>query len=325
MSDRPEQPEEDIEALGKVKGENSAAPGASAEPGADPPEEQPATYGEPPEGATDQPAAPGERPWLPSPPQVFQYKDAEAIAEAAAKRFLESAKRAVAKSDRFLVVLAGGSTGQALYRRLTEPPYRDEVPWQRTYFAFCDERCVPPDHEESNYRMARETLFEPLEIPDYRVLRMKGEQVPAEAAQRYEVRLGDLFLNRASRRFDLVLLGVGADGHTASLFPGTAALDEQERWVVANEIPRLGTWRLTLTFKALNAARRVIILAAGEEKSTVIAEAFGGLEHPAPHPCERVTPYHARREVLVDRAAASKMPREEEPGEGSAEAGEPQA
>ena len=195
------------------------------------------------------------------------------------------------------------------------------MPWQKTYFAFGDERCVPPDHEESNYRMARESLLDPLEIPGHRVLRMKGEQVPSEAAQRYEVRLGDLFLNRASRRFDLVLLGIGADGHTASLFPGTAALEEQERWVVANEIPRLGTWRLTLTFKALNAARRVIFLAAGEEKATVIAEAFGGLEHPAPHPCELVTPFHARREVLVDRAAASKMPRDEGSEEAAEEAG----
>ena len=323
MSDRPEQPEEDIEALGEGKGENSAAPGASAEPGADPPEQQPATDGEPPEGATDQPTASGERPWLPSPPQLFQYRDAEALAEAAAKRFLDAAKRAVAKSDRFLVVLAGGSTPKALYRRLTEPPYRDGVPWQRTYFAFGDERCVPPDHAESNYRMARESLLDPLEIPDHRVLRMKGEQVPTEAAQRYEVRLGDLFLNRASRRFDLVLLGIGTDGHTASLFPGTAALDEQERWVVANEVPQLGAWRLTLTFKALNSARRVIFLATGEEKSKVVAEAFGGLEHPDPHPCERVTPYHARREVLVDRAAASMLPREEGTEEESEEAGEP--
>jgi len=261
--------------------------------------------------AGDQPSGAEERPWLPSPPQVFQYRDAEALAEAAAKRFLDSAKRAVEKNDRFLVVLAGGSTPRALYRRLTEPPYRESVPWNRTYFAFGDERCVPPDHEESNYRMARETLLSPLEIPDHRVLRMKGEQVPKEAAQRYEVRLGDLFLNRAGRRFDLVLLGIGADGHTASLFPGTAALDEQERWAVANEVPQLGAWRLTLTFNALNSARRVIFLATGEEKARVIAEAFGGLEHPAPHPCERVAPLHARREVLIDRAAASLLPRDD--------------
>jgi 6-phosphogluconolactonase len=309
MSDRPERSEDDIQVLEGADNDGEAAGQPTAET-AEEPAEQAEVEADSPEGDADQPSGPDERPWLPSPPQVFQYRDAEAIAEAAAKRFLDSAKRAVAKSDRFLVVLAGGSTPRALYRRLTEPPYRDKVPWKQTYFAFGDERCVPPDHEESNYRMARETLFEPLEIPDYRVLRMKGEQKPVEAARRYEVRLGDLFLNRSSRRFDLVLLGIGTDGHTASLFPGTAALEERERWVVANQVPRLGVWRITLTFKALNAARRVLFLATGEEKAKVIAEAFGGLEHPAPHPCELVTPFHARREVLVDRVAASLLPRD---------------
>lgn len=317
MNDQQEETRNDGNETASAGLESGAANEPAGEPAGDP-GAQTST-----EDTTDRPAGPGERPWLPSPAQVFQYKDADAIAEAAARRFLDSAKRAVAKSDRFLVVLAGGLTPRALYRRLTEPPYRDSVPWKQTYFAFGDERCVPPDHEESNYRMARETLFEPLEIPDYRVLRMKGEQVPTEAAQRYEVRLGDLFLNRSSRRFDLVLLGIGTDGHTASLFPGTTALDEQERWCVANEVPHLGAWRLTLTFKALNAARRVIFLVTGEEKARVIAEAFGGLEHPAQHPCERVTPFHARREVLVDRVAASLLPRDGETAEevsGAAEA-----
>jgi 6-phosphogluconolactonase len=262
------------------------------------------------------------RPWVPSPPQLFRYREPKALAEAAAKRFLDSAKRAVAKADRFIVVLAGGSTPRRLYRRLTGPPYRDEVPWSKTFFVFGDERCVPPDDEASNYRMVRETLFAPLEIPAVRVLRMKGEQLPVEAARRYEVRLGDLFLNRPKRRFDLVLLGIGADGHTASLFPGTAALEERERWVVANEVPRLGGSRLTLTLPALNTARRVIFLATGEEKARVIAEAFGGVEHEAPHPCERVAPAWGRREVLVDHAAASLMPRDDVAPEGVDGAGD---
>jgi 6-phosphogluconolactonase len=250
---------------------------------------------------------PAARPWLPEPPKIYRYADAEVLAEAAARRFVDSARRAVARSDRFHVVLAGGSTPRALYRRLAEPPHRDAVPWDKTFFAFGDERCVPPDHERSNYRMARETLFAPLQISESRVLRMKGEQTPADAARRYEVRLGDLFLGRSRRHFDLVLLGVGADGHTASLFPGTAALAETERWVVANEVPGLGEWRLTLTLPALNSARRVIFLATGEEKARAIAEAFGGVEHAPPHPCERVAPFHARREVLIDQGAASLL------------------
>jgi 6-phosphogluconolactonase len=239
---------------------------------------------------------------------VFRFADADALADAAASRFLDSAERAVAKDGQFIVVLAGGSTPRGMYRRLTESPYRESVPWDRTFFVFGDERCVPPDHEDSNYRMARETLFEPLGIPDLRVLRMKGEHKPEEAARRYEVRLGDLFLVRAKPRFDMVLLGIGADGHTASLFPGTAALDETTRWVVANPVPQLGTTRLTLTFEALNATGRVLFLATGEDKARVVAEAFGGVPHDPPHPCERVAPRHVRREVLVDHPAAARIP-----------------
>ena len=250
-------------------------------------------------------------PWLPSPPRVHRYKSLELVAKAAAKRFLETAKHAVEKYDRFIVVLAGGSTPRGLYRLLTESPYREKVPWRQTYFVFGDERCVPPEDESSNYHMVHETLFRPLEIPETRVLRMKGERVPEDAARRYEVRLSDLFLNLPKRHFDLTLLGIGKDGHTASLFPGTAALQEKERWVVANEVPQLDTWRLTLTFKALNASRRVIFLATGEDKAQVIAEAFGGVEHAEPYPCERVLPLHVRREVLIDHPAASKIPAQE--------------
>lgn len=268
------------------------------------PEEQQAM----PEAQAEPAAEGGTPPWAPSPPQVHRYRDAELLADAAAKRLLDAAKRAVEKYDRFIVALAGGSTPRRLYRRLTESPYREKVPWDRTFFAFGDERCVPPDDEKSNYRMAREALFGPLEIPDHHVLRMKGEQSPVDAARRYEVRLGDLFLNQPRRKFDLVLLGIGADGHTASLFPGTAALEEQEKWVAANEVPQLGAWRLTLTFKTLNSARRVMFLATGEEKARIIAEAFGGVEHDGSHPCERVAPPSARREVLIDDAAASLMP-----------------
>jgi len=257
--------------------------------------------------------APESPPWLPSPVQVHRYKEPEAVADAAAKRFLETASRAVEKVDHFVVALAGGSTPRLLYQRLTESPYRERVPWDKTFFVFGDERCVAPDDESSNYRMAKESLFDPLEIPAHRVLRMKGEEKPADAARRYEVRLGDLFLTRPKPAFDLVLLGIGTDGHTASLFPGTEALDETERWVVANHVPQLDTWRLTLTFPALNKAKRVIFLATGESKARVIAEAFGGAEHAVPYPCERVTPLHARREALVDREAASLIPQHKEP------------
>lgn len=255
--------------------------------------------------------APAEPEQPPRTPQVQRYPKPEGVAKAAAKRFLETAKRTVDKYDRFTVVLGGGEDLKRLYTLLTESPYREKVPWKKTFFVFSDERCVPPEDEHSNYRMAQETLFAPLEIPEHRVLRMKGERQPERAAQLYEVRLGDLFLGKSKRSFDLVLLGIGADGHTASLFPGTTALEEQERWVAANHVPQLDAWRLTLTPKALKSTRRVIFLATGEEKAQVISEAYGGLEHDTPHPCELVSPYYARKEVLIDRDAASKIPREE--------------
>jgi 6-phosphogluconolactonase len=275
---------------------------------------------------TEAEVAPAEQPtpekshWEAKPVQVHRYKTPEAVAEAAAKRFLEIAKRAVEKNDRFIVVVAGGSTPRLLYTLLTESPYREKVPWKNTYFAFSDERCVAPDDEASNYRMVKETLLDPLEIPAHHVIRMKGEQTPVDAARRYEVRLKDLFLNVPKRHFDLVLLGIGADGHTASLFPGTEALNETERWVVANEVPQLDAWRLTLTYKALNSARRIMFLATGEEKAQVIAEAFGGVKHPEPHPVEGVAPVYARREVLIDLEAASKIPQsaaEKKPSDGA--------
>ena len=255
-----------------------------------------------------EPGADGAAPWAPAPPQIHRFKDPEAVAHAAAQRWLETAARAVQKLDHFVVALSGGSTPRLLYRRMTESPFREKAPWDRTFFVFGDERCVPPDDESSNYRMAREMLFEPLGIAEHRVLRMKGEDKPEDAARRYEVRLGDLFLTRPKPSFDLVLLGVGPDGHTASLFPGTAALAERERWVAANRVPQLDAWRLTLTLPALASAGRVLFLATGTEKARVIAEAFGGVPHDPPYPCELVQPPGARREVLLDREAASLLP-----------------
>lgn len=247
--------------------------------------------------------------WTPGPPHLYRYKDDGELAEAAAKRFLDSVKRTVEKQDRCIVVLAGGATPAGLYRRLTESPYREKVPWNKTYFVFGDERCVPPDAPTSNYRLVREALFDPLEISEFHVLRMKGEQLPKDAARRYEVRLGDLFLNQPKRHFDLTLLGIGTDGHTASLFPGSSGLEESDKWVVANQLPGSDEWRLSLTLTALNASRRVIFMATGEAKAQVVAEAFGGVAHEGEHPCERVRPLHARREVLLDMAAASAIPK----------------
>jgi 6-phosphogluconolactonase len=259
------------------------------------------------------PAPPGAElpPWQPTPPQVHRYRDAGQLAEAAAKRFAESARRAVDRDGRFLVAVGNGPATREVYRRLAEPPYRDELPWAQTYFVFADERCVGPHDETSHHRMAHETLFAPLGIGPLQVLRIKGEQAPVDAARRYAVRLGDLFLNHPKRQFDLALLEIGNEGEVASLLPGSPALEEREAWVVANPVPESGDWRVTLTLHALNSARRVVFLATGADRARVVAEAFCGVEHGAPHPCERVVPSHARRELLVDYEAASLMPHEE--------------
>ena len=177
---------------------------------------------------------------------------------------------------------------------------------------FGDERCVPPDHPDSNFRMARETLLDGVPIPENQVLRMEGENAnPARAAHFYETRMRELFPDAEWPRIDLVLLGVGTDGHTASLFPGTDALQERERWVVANYVPKLEAWRITLTLPALNSARQVLFLLTGSKKAGVVAQGFGGEPHDEPLPCELVRPRDGQREVLLDEEAAIQLPEDE--------------
>jgi 6-phosphogluconolactonase len=199
---------------------------------------------------------------LPDPPEA---------ALAAAHEVAHVARDAVANRGIFRIALSGGSTPRLLFDVLTHPPFREGVAWNRARFFFVDERCVPPDHERSNYRMAKKHLFEPLEIPPDRVARMGGEDDPETAARAYEEVLEkDFGRPGPAFRFDFLLLGLGADGHTASLFPGTAALLEDRRAAVANRVPKLGEWRLTLTLPVLNASRHAVFLVIGAEKSEAV-------------------------------------------------------
>jgi 6-phosphogluconolactonase len=226
--------------------------------------------------------------------RVVRHRDPELLARAAAEEFARVVR--ACRSPVFALALAGGSTPRLLYRTLAAPPFRDTIPWHRIQFFFGDERAVPLDHPESNYRMAREALLDTLGLRAHPMPAAEGDAEGYELLLRRRVPAG----NDGLPSFDLVLLGVGTDGHTASLFPGTAALAERKRLVVMNDVPALRTKRMTFTFPLLEAARRVWILATGAEKREVVARALGG---DPDLPVSRVNP---RGELVwwLDEAAA---------------------
>jgi 6-phosphogluconolactonase len=223
--------------------------------------------------------------------------DADALARTAAEHFVTQAARAIAARARFFVALAGGSTPRATYELLATDEFVTRVAWPRVHVFWGDERCVPPTHADSNYRMAREALLDHVPIPVDNVHRIAGELDPAQAAVSYEAELRATL--GAGRRFDLILLGMGSDGHTASLFPGTAALDEQERWVVENYVGQLNEWRVTLTLTAINRARQVTFLVSGPSKAEALVRIRAGESLPA----GLVQPLEGKLTWLVDREA----------------------
>src|ERR1044071_779096 len=186
----------------------------------------------------------------------------------AADFILDAAHKALGERSQFRIALSGGKTPAPIYTRLAAIGH--DLPWELARITFGDERCVPPDNPQSNFRMARETLFAPAAVPENSILRMRGEIDPQVAAQEYQDQL-DLMATQQGEpiyRHDLILLGLGDDGHTASLFPGTVALDEMTRRVVANFVPKLDVWRLTFTFPLINQARHVCFL-IGSRKTPV--------------------------------------------------------
>jgi 6-phosphogluconolactonase len=204
------------------------------------------------------------------------------FARDAAAFILEQGRAAMGARDEFRIALSGGNTPRPVFRELAA--CAQDLSWERTYITFGDERCVSPDDEKSNYRMARESLFTPAAIPDRSIARLRGEIDPHVAAQEYEDQLDVLAVQKGEvvYRHDLILLGLGDDGHTASLFPGTAALDEQLRKVVANFVPKLNAWRLTFTYPLIQQARRILFLVDGTKQPELIEKVLGGdLQYPA--------------------------------------------
>ena len=209
----------------------------------------------------------------------------------AAKFILETAKQALRDRNEFRIALSGGNTPRPVYSEWARGG--DAAAWPQTLFTFGDERCVPPDHEQSNFRMAKECLFAPAAVPEKSILRMRGEIEPEDAAREYENRLDQLANKRGEQIYqhDLILLGMGDDGHTASLFPGTTALEENKRKVVANFVPKFSSWRLTMTLPLINQARCVCFLVNASKNPDLIARIVAG---DTQYPAARVKPTSGR-------------------------------
>jgi 6-phosphogluconolactonase len=209
--------------------------------------------------------------------EISVCSDHDELGRNAAATFATAVQQAIDARGRFCAALSGGSTPRALYERLALPEFSNRIPWHGVHLFWGDERCVPPDHADSNYRMVRDSLLSKIRIPPENVHRMAGEKEPREAADQYELELRKFFElgPGAWPSFDLILLGLGEDGHTASLFPGTEALKQTDRLVVANYVPKLDAYRLTLTLPVLNHGRCVVFLVAGSSKAAAVKAIVG--------------------------------------------------
>lgn len=238
------------------------------------------------------------------------YPDADALAHGAAGDLLRLAHQCVADRGIFTLALAGGSTPRKLYGLLaSEPAFRD-FPWDKTHLFFGDERHVPPTHIDSNYLMVSSTLLASGRVPTAHVHRVRAELPDANmAALDYDVDLHTFFTPsmqlKGFPRFDVILLGMGPDGHTASLFPGSKGLEEKERWVIANWVEKFKSARITFTFPVLNAARTVLLLVAGADKADMLREV---LVAKCDYPVQHVQPLNGAKIWLLDRAAAARLP-----------------
>jgi len=234
------------------------------------------------------------------------FDNLEDISRAAAEIFVEAAREAAAARGFFSVALSGGNTPRRLHELLAFEPFCDQIPWRKVHIFWGDERCVLPDDPRSNYRMARETLLERVALPPENIHPMRGDLPPAQAAARYAAELQQFF-DPASPIFDLILLGLGDNAHTASLFPHTPVLAESTRWVADVTIPELGMSRITLTAPLINQARQVVFLVSGAAKAHALRMVLEGAYQPLEYPAQLIHPSGARLRWLVDKAAGSQL------------------
>ena len=234
------------------------------------------------------------------------------LAQAAAEYFVARVKFAVEVRGVARVAISGGSTPKLLFQLLADPerPFLKQLPWEHLQLFWVDERCVPPTDQDSNYGMTDAAMLSKVPLPAANVHRMEGELDPQEAASRYEAEIRTAFRLEGAETptFDLILLGLGPDGHTASLFPHTEALDEMARIVIANHVPQKDTWRLTLTWPVIIQGRDVAFLIEGAEKAEMVQTIWSGAYEPETYPAQMIRPAGGKLLLLTDSAAISKLP-----------------
>ena len=244
--------------------------------------------------------------------KYYVEPDAGALARRAAQYFVEMAGESVAARGQARIAISGGTTPRAAFALLADPsqPWRSRMPWDKLELYWVDERCVPPDHPDSNFRMTREALLDHVPLRPEQIHRMEGELEPEAAAARYESELRNSFRleGAESPRFDLIALGMGDDGHTASLFPHTKALHEMGRLVTANHVPQKDTWRITLTWPVINHARSVFFLIGGADKAAVLHDVFTGPRDLERLPSQLIWPSGGILTLILDKAAAALLP-----------------
>jgi 6-phosphogluconolactonase len=233
--------------------------------------------------------------------KIHLFQEADTLYTQCAAHIMTLMRDTLAHQERFHIALAGGDTPRALYRELSRAPAGQAPDWQRIEFYFGDERHVAPDHPNSNYRMAREALFAPLGINDEAIHRIQGEHSPEQAVEHYRQDLARMPHANGLPQFDLILLGMGADGHVASLFPNSSLLEENEQTVTTGFVDKLDAWRISLTLPVLNNARHIMMLISGSKKADVIRHILHGPGNAMPLPVERLE--RARLEWFIDHEA----------------------
>lgn len=238
-------------------------------------------------------------------PQLHIHPDASSNSQAAAQFLADTAQQAIQKNGRFVVSLAGGSTPKKMYELLAESPFADTIDWSKCYIIWGDERCVPETSPDSNSRMAKEAWLNKVDIPAEQILPMDGTLPPAEGAQQYEATLKALLGENG--QLDLCLLGMGDDGHTASLFPHTKVLDVTDQWVSEVYVEKLDSWRLTLTAPFIRNSASIAFLVSGAKKADALQQVLKGDYQPATYPSQLIIREQANTHLFLDEAAATKV------------------